>query len=173
MKNIYTYLFLIMITQLSAFSALAANNEQIKKAPIAAPNWSLKTQSGENISLSQYKGQPVILHFWATWCPYCKKIQPTLERLPSLYSEKHPEKKVVLIGISFNEDEGTQPQDTLTSRGHKFITAVEGEKIASLYGVRGTPTTFFINAEGYVVYATSTSNPEDPKLLNAFHLMIK
>jgi len=44
-----------------------------------APAWQLKTQIGKTISLSDYKGKPIILHFWATWCPYCKKLQPKLE----------------------------------------------------------------------------------------------
>ena len=46
-----------------------------------AKPWQLKTQNGDVISLEQYKNKPVILHFWATWCPYCKKLQPSLVAL--------------------------------------------------------------------------------------------
>ena len=144
-------------------------SDEAQSQSIRAPQWSLKTQSGDTISLAQYQGQPVILHFWATWCPYCKKIQPTLEELTALY----PKSNIALVGVSFNEDEGSTPQDVLEERGHQFITAIKGESVASRYGVRGTPSTFFINAKGDVVYATSTSNSQDPRLLAAVKEMIK
>lgn len=136
---------------------------------ITAPQWSLKTQSNDEISLAQLKGKPVVLHFWATWCPYCKKVQPALEALQSKYANEGIE----LIGISFNEDKNTKPQDVLTQRGHSFITAVNGEKVAYQYGVRGTPTTFFINRKGEVLYKTSTSSANDPKLEIAVKEIIK
>lgn len=172
MKNIRLYLVLslfIISTPISASNLLVSNKSDSTPTSIEAPQWSLKTQSGKKIALAQYKGKPVILHFWATWCPYCKKIQPTLESFSSFY----PEAKIALVGISFNEDDGVFPQDELTQRGHKFITAVNGEEVATTYGVRGTPTTFFINASGHVVYATNTSNPKNPRLLAAVKEMIK
>lgn len=125
----------------------------------AAKPWQLTTQSGETISLGQYKNKPVIVHFWATWCPYCKKIQPTLDAL----QKKYQAQGVVLIAISFNEDEGTLPQDEIQRRGYDFITAVNGETVAKLYNVAGTPTTFFINRQHEVIFKTSSSNPDDPR----------
>lgn len=132
--------------------------QAIPSKPTAKP-WLLKTQTGEVISLEQYKNKPVILHFWATWCPYCKKIQPTLVEL----QKKYQEEGVELVAISFNEDDDALPQNEINRRGFSFITAIKGEKVAQLYGVRGTPTTFFINRNNEIIYKTSSSNKEDPR----------
>lgn len=125
---------------------------------IAKP-WQLKTQNGELISSAQYKNKPIILHFWATWCPYCKKLQPTLVEL----QKKYQAQGVELISISFNEDEGVLPQDEINSRGYSFLTAVMGEQVAKLYGVQGTPTTFFINRRNEIIWKTSSSDKADPR----------
>jgi thiol-disulfide isomerase/thioredoxin len=145
----------------------AYNNASAESA--TAPAWQLKTQSGGDISLSDYQGKPVILHFWATWCPYCKKLQPKLVEL----EKKYKSSGIEIVSISFNEDEGAQPQDEIKSRGYDFITAVEGDSIVSLYGVRGTPTTFFINRQGKVVYKSTSSDVSNPKLELAVKEIIK
>jgi len=135
---------------------------------VAKP-WLLKTQNGDVISLAQYKNKPIILHFWATWCPYCKKLQPTLVAL----QKKYQAQGVELISISFNEDEGTLPQDEIHSRGYSFLTAVMGEEVAELYDVRGTPTTFFINRKNEIIFKTSSSNITDPRLDLALQEIVK
>jgi len=134
-----------------------------------APDWQLKTQSGNSISLSDYKGKPVILHFWATWCPYCKKLQPKLVEL----EKKYQDSGIKIVSISFNEDEGALPQDEIEARGYDFITAVNGESAVELYGVKGTLTTFFINRQGKAVYKSTSSDITNPKLELAVKEIIK
>lgn len=134
-----------------------------------APNWTLTTQNGQEVTLAQYQGKPVILHFWATWCPYCKKLQPTLLSL----TEKYMTDDVVLLGVSFNEDEGSMPQTVLDERGHNFITAINGDETADLYGVVGTPTTFFINRKGQIIFKSTSSNTADPRLELAMKEIVK
>jgi cytochrome c biogenesis protein CcmG/thiol:disulfide interchange protein DsbE len=124
----------------------------------AAPDFTLYNAKAEAVSLADYQGQPLVLHFWASWCPYCKRLQPRLQALQDEYSETG----LVVLGISFREDEGVQPQAVLLSRGHTFMTLVEGDEVAPLYGVKGTPTTFFIDRQGNIVGRTSISDPDDP-----------
>lgn len=126
----------------------------------SAPAFALPDANGKQVSLSDYQGQPLILHFWATWCPYCKKLQPGLEAV----SQQYAEQGLVLLAVSYNEDEGAEPQAVLRRRGLHFKTLVNGDAVAGLYGVPGTPTTFFINRDGDIVGVTNTSNPEDPVL---------
>ncbi|MCI2283132.1 TlpA family protein disulfide reductase [Colwellia sp. MSW7] len=154
--------YLLLICILWGFSANSTDYP-------TAPTWQLHTQNGENISLSDYQGKPVILHFWATWCPYCKKLQPKLVAL----EEKYQKSGIKLIAISFNEDEDAQPQDEINARGYHFITAVNGESVAMLYGVRGTPTTFFINRQGKAIYKSTSSDINNPKLMLAVEEIIK
>lgn len=125
-----------------------------------APEFVLPAADGTLVSLKEFRGKPLVLHFWATWCPYCKKLQPGLQAL----AEANAERGLVVIGISFREDAGTQPQAVLESRGISFRTLVGGDETAAMYGVKGTPTTFFINRKGVIVGKTHTSMPDDPVL---------
>jgi cytochrome c biogenesis protein CcmG/thiol:disulfide interchange protein DsbE len=124
----------------------------------AAPDFTLDNSKAKAVSLADYKGRPLVLHFWASWCPYCKRLQPGLQALQDEYSETG----LVVLGISFREDDGVQPQAVLQSRGLTFMTLVEGDEVAPLYGVKGTPTTFFIDRQGNIVGRTSTSDSKDP-----------
>ncbi len=153
---------IIIMSIMSIFSASSADYP-------TAPAWQLKTQTGKIISLSDYQGKPVILHFWATWCPYCKKLQPKLVELEQRYQESG----IKIVSISFNEDEGALPQDEIQARGYDFITAVNGEPVVKLYGVRGTPTTFFINRQGKVIYKSTSSDINNPNLALAVKEIIK
>lgn len=158
-KTIQTVL---IICAMSVFSANSADYP-------TAPAWQLKTQTGDKISLSNYQGEPIILHFWATWCPYCKKLQPKLVELENKYQDSG----IKIVAISFNEDEGARPQDELKARSYNFITAINGEPVAKLYGVRGTPTTFFINRQGQAIYKSTSSDINNPKLELAVQEIIK
>ena len=140
--------------------AMSVMTLSLSAGPATAPAWTLKDANGYGVSLSDYQGKPLILHFWATWCPYCKKLQPGLERLYRKYKEDGLE----VLGISWWEDEGALPQKVLEDRGYTFKTLVDGDAVANQYGVKGTPTTFFINKEGLVVWMTNGSDPDDPKL---------
>ena len=154
----------IILSSLFTVIVQASNDTNDK-----AQNWTLTTQEGKNISLADYQGKPVILHFWATWCPYCKKLQPKLVEL----EEKYKNTGIKIVAISFNEDEGANPQDSINQRGYQFITAVEGDKVALRYGVKGTPTTFFINRNGKIIFKSTSSNIADPRLELAVKEIIK
>jgi cytochrome c biogenesis protein CcmG/thiol:disulfide interchange protein DsbE len=154
----------ILLSSLFTFIAQANNDTSA-----VAQNWTLKTQMGKSISLADYQGKPVILHFWATWCPYCKKLQPKLVEL----EEKYKKSGIKIVAISFNEDEGATPKNSIVQRGYEFITAVNGDKVAQQYGVKGTPTTFFINRSGKVVFKSTSSNIDDPRLELAVKEIIK
>lgn len=134
-----------------------------------ASDFNLADPQGKMHTLSDYKGKPLIIHFWATWCPYCKKLQPGLDRI----AQTHKETDLQVLGISFNEDEGAMPAETLKKRGIHFQTLVKGEAAAKLYGVPGTPTTVFINRAGEIVWVTNISDPYDPSLNAAAEFIIK
>ena len=80
-----SYIFKSLSYSVISLVLLLSVNAYAKE--VAKP-WQLKTQTGEVVSLDQYKNKPVILHFWATWCPYCKKIQPTLVELQKEISSR-------------------------------------------------------------------------------------
>ncbi|MFY8326558.1 TlpA disulfide reductase family protein [Pseudoalteromonas sp. ZZD1] len=151
------YLFALFLLSISLFG-YAAELEQ-KQLP-KLPALTLKMADGSSLNTKDLLGKPYILHFWATWCPYCKKLQPALDQIHQQYQQYG----LQVIGVSFREDEGADPQQSLISRGHHFKTAIKADLIAQRLGIRGTPTTLFINMHGQVVWLTTTSNPNNEKL---------
>jgi cytochrome c biogenesis protein CcmG/thiol:disulfide interchange protein DsbE len=172
MKSIWSVvsvsaLFMFTLLLLSFIPLRAADAVAKVDQPIA-PNFELTCADGQPFNLHDYAGKPVIVHFWATWCPYCKKLQPGLEKLRLKY--QHTD--LQMIGISFNEDDGANPGQSLLDRGVEMKTLVMGDDVAKLYGVRGTPTTVFIDRSGHIAWVTNTSNPDDPNLDKAVQLLL-
>ena len=141
---------------LAALVSLSTLAEENSKAPV----WQLQTEQGQVVKSSDFKDKPLIIHFWATWCPYCKKLQPGLDRLYSKYQKDG----LQLISISIREDEGAKPQSVLDARGLNLKTVINGEKVAEQFGVPGTPTTIFIDKKGNIIAQTQSSDPDDPRL---------
>jgi thiol-disulfide isomerase/thioredoxin len=143
---------------------------QEQVALTSAPDWQLVTEAGEQINSTDFAGKPLIIHFWATWCPYCKKLQPGLDRLYKSYQADG----LQLIAVSFWEDEGATPQAELIERGMSFKTVVNGDQVArNLFAVKGTPTTVFIDKNGRIVASTRISDPEDPRLETLVKLLLE
>lgn len=152
MKNIVFALLLV------AFFPLAQAQETEKLTHM--PEWVLKTQDGMEVNSMNYQGKPLILHFWATWCPYCKKLQPGLDRLQKEYGEQG----LQVLAVSIREDEGATPQDVLKERGLSLKTVVEGDALAAdMFKIAGTPTTYFIGPDGKILGSTMQSDPNDPQ----------
>jgi thiol-disulfide isomerase/thioredoxin len=102
--------------------------------------------AGQHVSLSQYKGKPVIVNFWASWCTACQTETPLLA---GWY--KHQGGRVALLGL----DENDAAAKALTFARSKGITYPIGfdplTSAASAYGVDALPQTFFLNAQHRVV----------------------
>ena len=125
-----------------------------------APHWTLKTQSGEEGSFSDFAGKPMIITFWGTWGPYCKKLHPGLENVRAKYEEQG----LVVLGISVNEPIGADPEGSLKERGIHFQTLVDGDEVAEdVFQIFGTPTTLFVSHDGKILGTTMESNPDDPR----------
>ena len=157
-----------MLSLLLVISAVTVAGEQKAKNQLA-PEWELYDAQNKLVSSSEFKGNPVILHFWATWCPYCKKLQPGLD---DLY-KKYQSQGLQMVAISFWEDEGANPQAVIEERGHSFKTLVNGDKVAKRFHVKGTPTTFFIDADGKIIAKTRISDPDDHRLEKVVKMMFR
>lgn len=156
MLRIFTFLTVIFLTTLS-FAQEQAKTEELPMMP----QWQLFNETGQLVQSSDYLGKPLVIHFWATWCPYCKKLQPGLDKL----YQKYQADGLQMIAISIREDEGATPQEELKSRGMSFKTLINGDQVGKhLFSVSGTPTTVFIDKTGHIVGSTSISDPNDPRL---------
>ena len=106
-----------------------------------AVEYQWKTEQGEEMRLSQLKGKPVLLHFWASWCPPCRHEMPAMSR----WARAHPEVRVVMVSLD------RDMEDAKAFYARKNITMplyLGDQRKAMALGVRGLPTTIVIDAEG-------------------------
>jgi peroxiredoxin len=112
----------------------------------SAPDFTLPTTDNKEFKLSDYRGKPVILNFWASWCGPCRYEVPAFK---SFY-EKYGNEGVSIIAVNTQDN----PDSALAyakSDGLKFTIPVDPQgKVANLYNVRGLPTTYFIDENGII-----------------------
>jgi thiol-disulfide isomerase/thioredoxin len=115
----------------------------------AAPDFALARADGQpgQISLSGLRGRVVVLDFWATWCPPCQKMMPTLEALNAEWKDRG----VTFVGV--NSDGDIAPQDLrefLTSHGVSYPVVADDGRANALFKVRALPQLFVIGKDGRV-----------------------
>ena len=94
--------------------------------------------------------RPALLLFWATWCPYCKALMPYLQKVYDAAGRD----KLDVYAIDFKDEDG-DPVAELRERGNTFTLVRDGDPIAALYGVKGTPGLFLVGTNGEVIYRRS------------------
>lgn len=112
-----------------------------------APNMSLSKLGGGTVSLADYAGKKaVVVDFWASWCPNCRRDMPNLNRFYEKYKGK-----VEVVGINLQENEGTV-RDFINSRGISFPIALDpGGQASNAFGIRYTNTHFLIDKSGNII----------------------
>jgi thiol-disulfide isomerase/thioredoxin len=120
-----------------------------------APDFSMTDIEGTRISLSGLiaNGKPIVLNFWASWCPPCKVEMPEFDKA---YKEIGGEVQFIMLDLSDGQRETVQKgAQYVKEQGFSFPvyfdTAQEG---AFTYGIRAIPTTLFIDKDGYIVTGT-------------------
>ena len=130
-----------------------------------APDFTLTDLNGKEVKLSDLKGRPVMLNFWATWCPPCRAEIPILTRM---YKDTHTGENYEILGIATQSD-----QQTISAFAKEFnmlfpVMPDSGSQITSLYHVLPIPTTFFIDKEGIIRFIKS--GPVDRPLMEKYLL---
>ena len=110
-----------------------------------APDFTLPAQDGKKISLSDYKGKVIIINFWSTWCPPCRKEIPDFIKLYNKYKDKG----FIILGIS-SEDKA-RLKDFVQSNGINYPILIGDNSVAEAYGgIQYIPTTFIIDRKGKI-----------------------
>jgi len=116
----------------------------VQAEPKMAPNFTLKSRSGENIKLSELRGQVVLVNFWASWCGPCRQEMPILEKL----YKKYESLGFVILGVNVDDDPA-QAESLLKLIGVSFPVLFDSDKkISEKYGVAAMPSSFFIDRDG-------------------------
>lgn len=108
-----------------------------------APDFTVK-DSDRSVTLSQFRGQVVVLNFWATWCPPCVEEMPSLVQM----QQRMKAKGVTVLAVSVDVDQGNY-QQFLRDHGVSLLTVRDpDQKSSSLYGTFKFPETYVIDREG-------------------------
>ncbi len=137
---------LIIAAWISIFSLLFAGNAAANKISHPAPDFTLKSRSGENIKLSEQRGQVVMINFWASWCGPCRQEMPLLEKLYQRYEPMG----FTLLGVNVEENSDDALR-WLKNLDISFPILLDTQnKTSELYSVMAMPTTLLIDRDGNI-----------------------
>lgn len=137
------------LSTLFGVAALAAAPLVAQAPGDSAPAFTLKSLDGDPVSLAQFKGHPVVLNFWGTWCPPCR------DEIPLLVEVYRANRDTGLVILAVNG----RDQETSTRAVRKFaeefqisfpVLLDESGKVRKRYRLVGLPTTVFVGADGIV-----------------------
>ena len=135
-----------------------------------APDFDLKDPDGVPVRLSDFRGKPLIVNFWATWCPPCREEMPSMQRAHTAVSNEG----IGLIAINVGEDADTVAQFLADARVDFPLPIDETSMVVTSYPVRGLPTTFVVDPDGRLAYvATGGREWDDPALLDLVRALKK
>ena len=133
----------LMITVIAATSLASSG---LEGQP--APDFALKSSTGENLRLSEYRGDVVMINFWATWCGPCRQEMPLLDELYTRYERVG----FNLLGVNIDDDPRRAMQ-MVEDLGVSFPVLFDTRKeVSKLYNVEAMPVTILIDREGNVRY---------------------
>jgi len=113
-----------------------------------APDFSLSTNEGETITLSDLRGKPVLINLWTSWCPPCKAEMPALERVYQDYKDDGLE---ILAVNSTSQDNATDANAFVQDLGLTFTILFDNDgSVSKQYRLQALPTSIFINREGVI-----------------------
>lgn len=109
-----------------------------------AKDFSVYNDKGEEVKLSSFKGKPIVINFWTTWCGYCKIEMKYFQELYNQYKDE----VVFLMANSTIEDDKTEVNKYITGQGYTFpiYYDINGNAITT-YKITGYPVTVFINKD--------------------------
>ena len=153
-QRIILYILLLIagaswtILSANTTSSAASSQTPAPQAGFPAPDFTLKTPLGEPYTLSELKGQAVLVNLWATWCPPCRAEMPTIEKM---YEEYHDDGFVVLALNMTYQDDPFAVVPFLQDHGLTFpILLDETGEAASDYQLHLLPSSYFINRDGTI-----------------------
>jgi peroxiredoxin len=118
----------------------------IVRVGTTAPDFTLTSLDGQAMSLSDYAGRPVVVNFWASWCPPCREEFPVL----AAARDAHAESGLEIIGITHNDGESSTRAFVAESGARwPMLPDLDGSTWQA-YGGVGLPTSYFIDADGAV-----------------------
>jgi peroxiredoxin len=135
-----------------------------------APDFVLKSATGENLRLSEYRGDVVMINFWATWCGPCRQEMPLLDELYTRYQRVG----FNLLGVNIDDD-SRRAMAMVNELGISFpVLFDEDKKVSKLYEVEAMPLTLLLDREGTVRHVHYGYQPGyEQKYLNEIRSLLR
>ncbi len=128
----------------------------------AAPDFKLKDLDGHDVELSSFKGNIVLIDFWATWCGPCRAEIPMIEHIWKGFEKKN----VIVIGINSEEPEGVVRKFVAKNKmTYRIALTEDNPSVIHAYGARGLPTVAIIDKNGIIAAYRVGENPNTEEIL--------
>jgi len=138
---------LLILTGLLLLSGCSEDSQTEPAEKEIAADFVLKLFDGSDFRLSDHRGKPVFINFWASWCVPCAEEMPAIEQVYKEYSKKD----VIFIGIAI-EDTETKARLFADRFGVSFPIGLDPGEIHKSYPLYGVPTTVFVDKQGKINY---------------------
>ena len=136
---------------------------------LEAPDFTVQDAEGNDVKLSDMRGRPVVLNFWASWCPPCKGEMPDFNKV---YGELGEDIQFMMVCIVDGSRETVKTGASFISdSGYSFPVFFDvTQEAGTVYAVRSIPTTYFIDAEGYLITGAEGAINEETLLLGISYI---
>jgi thiol-disulfide isomerase/thioredoxin len=139
-------ILVVILTAGLVITGCTAGSEPTATVGNVAPDFQLQNLDGQPITLSGLKGNPVLINFWATWCQPCVSEMPHLQEIDNEWSDKG----LMLLAINIG-DSAAKVEQFLHDHNLSLPVLLDtSEVVAQKYGIRGIPTTFFVDKDGII-----------------------
>lgn len=131
---------------------LAEDSPKRGDEKIPAPDFTVFDAKGNEVKLSDFAGKPVVLNFWASWCPPCKVEMPYFDKI---YAEVKDEIVFMMVDVvDGTRETQAKGQKYIEAQGYSLPIYFDNKQDAAYtYGISSIPTTFFIDADGNIITA--------------------
>lgn len=149
MKKVLAISILVFLVGYAIYFAINPSHPKVGVSEgSAAPDFELKTLSGDSMSLSSVKGKKVIINFWATWCPPCRSEMPDMQKIQDEHKDD-----VVVLAVNLTNSESSV--DTVKSFVDELeltfpVLLDEKGKINNQFEVLSYPTSYFVDENGVI-----------------------
>ncbi len=142
-------ILVVLVIIVAASVILTKKQDTAPEVGHVAPNFTLTTLSGQTLNLTQFRGKPVYLNFFASWCPPCQFETPDVEKMYKKYGNK-----ITFIGVNlaFNDTVPRLKQFLKTYGVTYPVLLDKSGSVTKTYKVMAIPTSFFIKSNGVIMY---------------------
>jgi thiol-disulfide isomerase/thioredoxin len=149
MKTSVTIMTLIVVICLALLTGCTESQTKSGNTTgFVAIDFQLQSIDGNQVALTDFRGKPVLLNFWATWCGPCDFEMPLLQGIHE--ETKWQQEELVILAINLQES-ANEVQYYLAAKGYSFTVLLDTSgAVGNKYNIRGIPTTFFIDKDGII-----------------------